>query len=274
MYLLLLAACLDEGAITTPDDLLSEAIEPALLPEPIAMPPGVTFTQDPLVPGQPVTFRVSGIAPGDRVYFTRSTTGTGAGPCFPQLGGVCLGILNASLIGSDAANNTGTAEYTVTLPPNLPSIFVYTQAIVDSFAGVITTNVITSPILRGALDDDSDGYCEGNTCHSPNAQPGDCDDTNADVHPGQTQFFDVPFRLGGQDSYDYDCDGQETPFSTQNYRCQPSPNFVFCQSHRDGWEGGVPGCGEEGNWGSGCLTYPIIQICFSNGAVAQTQACR
>ncbi|HMV69136.1 MAG TPA: hypothetical protein PKA64_19980 [Myxococcota bacterium] len=270
----LLAACLEEGDLATPDALLAEAIEPALLPEAIAAPPGVNFTQDPLVPGQPVTFRVSGIAPGDRVYFTRSITGTGQGPCFPQLGNVCLGITSASLIGSDAADNTGTAELQVTLPANLPSIFVYTQAIIDSFAGVITTNIITAPILRGALDDDGDGFCEGARCHSAQAQPGDCDDTNPDVFPGQTAWFEMPYRgANGLATFDYDCDGQEAQETTRTYRCSPSPNFVFCQSSRDGWDLGVPACGEEGTWGSGCITYPIIQVCFSANSVAQTQRC-
>lgn len=270
----LLSACLDEGAFTTAtDDVLIEAIEPAALPVPIAAPPGVTFTQDPLVPGQPVTFRVSGIAPGDRVYFTRSTTGTGAGPCFPQLGNVCLGVLSPSLIGTDAANNTGIAEFTVSLPAGLPSIFVYTQAIVDSFAGIITTNIITAPILRGALDDDGDGFCEGTTCHSAQAMPGDCDDTNPDVHPGQAAFFETPYRVAGQDSFDYDCDGFEVESTRQTYRCNAGPNPLFCQSHRDGWQGPIPACGEEGAWGTGCLAVPVVQICTAATPLTEIQAC-
>ena len=42
------------------------------------------------------------------------------------------------------------------------------------------------------------------------ASSGDCLDTNANVHPGQTTFFNVPFtNSGGVASYDYDCSGVE-----------------------------------------------------------------
>jgi hypothetical protein len=38
---------------------------------------------------------------------------------------------------------------------------------------------------------------------------GDCDDTNANVFPGQLKTFSVPY--GASKSYDYNCDGQSTP---------------------------------------------------------------
>lgn len=69
------------------------------------------------------------------------------------------------------------------------------------------------------LDGDADGV-GGTTsvqaCTAPTpawvAVGGDCDDTNPDVHPGQTTFFAASYVPTGKSdpSFDYDCDGQET----------------------------------------------------------------
>ena len=71
-------------------------------------------------------------------------------------------------------------------------------------------------------DKDGDGW--GNEavtkeqCESPGEgwveQKGDCHDENADVHPGQTEFFAEPYERPDGDggvvpSFDYDCDGTE-----------------------------------------------------------------
>lgn len=69
-------------------------------------------------------------------------------------------------------------------------------------------------------DDDEDGFggpvsFEG--CEPPEedvwvTQGGDCHDDNADVHPGQTEFFDVSYEVAGGSgakSFDYDCSGVE-----------------------------------------------------------------
>jgi hypothetical protein len=68
-------------------------------------------------------------------------------------------------------------------------------------------------------DDDGDGYGGSVTftgC-SPDAGTwvsvgGDCDDSNAQVHPGQTAYFSTGYVPSGQSatSFDYNCDGQET----------------------------------------------------------------
>ena len=41
---------------------------------------------------------------------------------------------------------------------------------------------------------------------------GDCDDSNPDVHPGQTSYFTMAYTPTGKTSrsFDYDCDGKET----------------------------------------------------------------
>jgi hypothetical protein len=66
------------------------------------------------------------------------------------------------------------------------------------------------------VDGDGDGYGEsGKTlqlCEEQGAAPpvgyaaqaGDCCDTDASAHPGQTKYFGVPDACG---SWDYDCNG-------------------------------------------------------------------
>jgi hypothetical protein len=65
-------------------------------------------------------------------------------------------------------------------------------------------------------DGDGDGY--GGTTTVTSCTPlgngwatvsGDCDDTNADVHPGQTAFFVTAFGTTPPKSFDYDCNQQE-----------------------------------------------------------------
>jgi hypothetical protein len=66
-------------------------------------------------------------------------------------------------------------------------------------------------------DSDKDGY--GGTvsvkqCTAPAgyvSAAGDCNDANAQVHPGQTSYFTSGYtNLAGSVSYDYDCDAVET----------------------------------------------------------------
>jgi hypothetical protein len=68
------------------------------------------------------------------------------------------------------------------------------------------------------LDGDQDGWGGTTTamaCSSPGTfwvtQGGDCDDSNATVHPGQASFFTVGYVPTGktETSFDYNCDGTE-----------------------------------------------------------------
>lgn len=72
------------------------------------------------------------------------------------------------------------------------------------------------------LDGDGDGYggtttsvgCEGATGWV--SQGGDCDDSNPDVHPGQSAYFVQGYVKtgGGEISFDYDCSGSESEAGT------------------------------------------------------------
>ena len=105
-------------------------------------------------------------------------------------------------------------------------------------------------------DDDGDGV---STCE------GDCDDSERDVHPGQKQYFTTAYGS----SFDYDCDGKETP---------QYPDLVSCalqgeQCTGEGWqEGGkVPACGESGVFFECQL---VGKSCSPRRAGDRVQACR
>lgn len=85
----------------------------------------------------------------------------------------------------------------------------------------------------------------------------DCNDENASVYPGVPTFFTVgyckppvatPCTTGY--SFDYDCDGKETGDTTKTFPTSgcPAPVGTSCSLGPQGWSGGVPACGTEGNW--------------------------
>lgn len=92
---------------------------------------GVRLTQTALHRGQPATFQASGLVPSETAYFLYSRTGTGAGPCVPQLGGLCLDLLDpVNVIGNASADGTGVATLTQVVPTTAPLIAIHTQAVV------------------------------------------------------------------------------------------------------------------------------------------------
>lgn len=94
-------------------------------------PPGLVLLHDRLVRGRTVELRVTGASPGERVYFGYSLQGIGPGPCLPGLGGLCLDLLPRVVpAGSAVADLAGTAVLSVTLPADLPTIEVHTQAVI------------------------------------------------------------------------------------------------------------------------------------------------
>ena len=122
----------------------------------------------------------------------------------------------------------------------------------------------------------------------------DCNDARADVHPGQTAYFDVPYRGVSGASYDYDCDGDETPqygcFFLLIPECTGTGRSCFMSAHSnfvdDSEHGGdnctmvnfsppsrtpVPDCGEEGRL-SRC-NYTIADGCHRQ-EVSYAQRCR
>ena len=117
------------------------------------------------------------------------------------------------------------------------------------------------------IDGDGDGH---GPASSPVASPcDDCDDANANAFPGQTKFFTSP-RAGG--SFDYDCDGAETPESTATGSCDLDPVSGAC-NFAAGWDGSVPACGAAGDVLVSCLFRSTSSTCDPS-IVSKTQGCR
>ncbi len=109
----------------------------------------IVLTMSPLVRGTTATMNVTGGADGEVVFFGYSLAGTGAGPCFSTLGGLCLDILDPVQLMGTAVSSGGVAVLNATVPPNAPLIPVWTQAaIARGVGGVdsIKSNVATETI--------------------------------------------------------------------------------------------------------------------------------
>ena len=74
------------------------------------------LSQTPLVPGQPAQFQVTGVSPGEMVYFLFSMEGEGDGPCASELGGLCVELLNPQVFGEVPADASGHAALTLPIP--------------------------------------------------------------------------------------------------------------------------------------------------------------
>jgi hypothetical protein len=73
-----------------------------------------------LVPGQLFMYTVTGVAPGERVWFARGTDLVADGACFDMMGGVCTDVADPAVMGSVVADETGTATYAMTMPLAVP----------------------------------------------------------------------------------------------------------------------------------------------------------
>jgi hypothetical protein len=105
---------------------------------------------DPLVSGTTVDFTVTGANPGEPVVFAYGFTGTGSGPCFPVLGGLCVDLLEPLFIlGVDFTDASGTAVLTLSLPSGLPPVTLFFQAVIPRGPGgvdSVKTNTATRQI--------------------------------------------------------------------------------------------------------------------------------
>ena len=105
-----------------------------------------TLAQAPLMRGQQAHFRVTGLKPGEAVFFLFSTTGIGEGPCSQDLGGLCMDILQPQVFGQRTSNATGAAILSVSLPADAATgQTIFTQAVVRRGAphmDYIKTNLI------------------------------------------------------------------------------------------------------------------------------------
>lgn len=119
-------------------------------------------------------------------------------------------------------------------------------------------------------DLDLDGYGDPaaplQACQLPAgyaSEAGDCDDADADVHPGQTAYFAL--ASVGAGTHDYDCDGVvELEHPSLASGCVAS-----CEG--EGWAVDVPTCGDAGYL---TLCVPYLGLGCGPWLVWQTQRCR
>ena len=134
-------------------------------------------------------------------------------------------------------------------------------------------------------DDDGDGFRLDTTLVSQNlscgdahearagATAGDCCDADANVHPGQTGYFETERTCGGL-RYDYDCDGVQTRQWTQasdgGPACSGTGGASCVELPGVGWLVPVPDCGRREDF-SACTA--TADACTTSVA-PRTQSCR
>jgi hypothetical protein len=94
---------------------------------------------------------------------------------------------------------------------------------------------------------------------------GDCNDSNASVHPNQSGWFTAPVPIVG--GFDYNCSG----VPEKQY-----PDLVACvfvsgsTCTGEGWQGSVPACGQQGTFMS-CKKQGVT--CIEDTPSTVTQGC-
>lgn len=129
------------------------------------------------------------------------------------------------------------------------------------------------------LDLDRDGYGDkSKSVRAAKQPPGhvanslDCYDENPEAHPGQTHFFS---QHRGDGSFDFDCDGRSTKRDeVASGGCREITMLgIPTRCWADpGWEGAVPGCGEQGKWLAECETSALS--CTAVKELRSVQECR
>jgi hypothetical protein len=128
-------------------------------------------------------------------------------------------------------------------------------------------------------DSDKDGYGDKKSSlraskppHGYVANSLDCYDANPDARPGQTRFFR---QHRGDGSYDYDCDGTATPAEQLVSGGCKAITLLGYPTHcwaDVGWQGSVPGCGQQGRWLDNCEVATLS--CSLMKEKRSVQACR
>jgi hypothetical protein len=129
----------------------AETASESALPE--APPPGLTLTGPTVVyPGYTAEFTVDGAAPGAMVALGVGAGGAGAGPCPPSLGGACLGIRPPIFIQGPVTAATGSAVFSIAVPPTAGvGRTVALQGVAHLSGRPTLTSVITVDIAAAVL---------------------------------------------------------------------------------------------------------------------------
>jgi hypothetical protein len=157
----------------------------AALPVDQAGTPGtLNMVISPIVPGGPVTFRVTGATPNRPVYFLRSSAAQLNGFCPPATAPSCLDLrAPATLQFQVTANSSGVATLTVTVPA-LPLASVVWQSATLVAGAFNSSNVVTSTIYQPGTDTDGDGLTALDEVSVHGTDPGIADSDGGGVSDG------------------------------------------------------------------------------------------
>jgi hypothetical protein len=112
--------------------------------------------------------------------------------------------------------------------------------------------------------DDDDSLSSAAACGG-----NDCDDRDADVHPGQSRFFTAPSLAHG---YDYDCNGVEEREVSSALDCSLL-SIESCDAQ--GYAAPLPACGDPGAWIRCAPTLPTLSaLCLATDQGSRTMGCR
>jgi hypothetical protein len=145
-------------------------------------PPSLAVDLPYLLPGAPVTLRVTGATPGAQVGVAASTRATGPGACPPALAPLCLDLpAPVTLLGVGRADAAGQLTLTLTAPATLPVSAVALQAVAPGLPAKSPRTVV--PVLDPAADADADGL-NNLTEHRNSLDPQHADTDRDGLHDG------------------------------------------------------------------------------------------
>ncbi len=112
---------------------------------------GILLAVGELHRGRTATLMTTRANPGEQVHFLYSLRGIGNGPCPPQLGGLCIDLMNpVTDLGSAFADFNGTARLDRLIPSNAPLREVYFQSVIrrgNDGSQSVKSNPVTATIL-------------------------------------------------------------------------------------------------------------------------------
>jgi hypothetical protein len=165
---------------------VAEESELAALPIDQAGPVGtLTLRVTPLVPGQPVTFTVTGADANQAVGIYRSSNVAPGGACIAALSPNCLDLRNPAVRQfNPVANGAGVASISVTLPNPLPLTSVAWQAAYRNGGGYDASTSALYTVHQPTSDNDFDGLTAVEEVATFGTDPGDGDSDGGGASDG------------------------------------------------------------------------------------------
>jgi hypothetical protein len=203
-------------------------------------------------------------------------------PCGPPKGGDWTMTTSCTLTNTTDGADNGSSTISAGTLALSNSTFAWnpgTQITIKSGASITidSTSKLTKSYLYAPADSDGDGYASGTGWllsgttrkYAFSGSIGDCNDSNANVKPGQTNYFTSAtttnmnltsglYDGGGEVNFDYNCDGTLTLeySAVTNIVCSGCDQLCSGGSgNQAGWTGTpIPGCGSTGDYQLYCET--------------------